>query len=59
MTGKQLLYLFNNSVMPLRLSLQKLLDTPEFLDFCEQWRTRNRTEGVLSDVYDGKIWQDF
>lgn len=59
-TGRQLLYPIKYfCYMPLRLSLQKLLDTPEFLDSCEQWRTRNPTQGVLSDVYDGKIWQDF
>ena len=46
--------------MPPKLSLQKLFDTPRFHDCCEQWSTRDHSmEGVYSDVYDGKIWQDF
>ena len=28
-------------------------------DLCEQWRTRETKEGVLYDIYDGRIWNEF
>ena len=28
------------------------------MNYCHLWRTRKQTE-KLSDIYDGKIWQDF
>ena len=42
----------------LRTSLQQLLNS-DFVNACEQWRTRSIPEGVLADVYDGDIWNDF
>ena len=40
-------------------SLQLLLDRPDFFNQCEQWRSRSPKDGMLYDVYDGKIWKDF
>lgn len=45
--------------MPIKNSLQELLNRPGFQDACERWRTRKVTEGVMSDIYDGKIWKDY
>ena len=45
--------------MPIKNSLQQLLNRPGFQESCESWRTRNVTEGVMSDVYDGNIWKEF
>ena len=45
--------------MPIKNSLQELLNRPGFHDACESWRTRNVVEGTMSDVYDGKIWMEF
>ena len=28
------------------------------MNYCHLWHTRKQTEN-LSDIYDGKIWQDF
>ena len=28
-------------------------------ELCEQWRTRQVEESVLSDVYDGEVWKNF
>ena len=43
----------------LKVSLQRLLLRPDFSSDCELWRSRQIDEGVLSDVYDGKVWSDF
>lgn len=45
--------------LPLRISLQHLFLKPGFISLCERWRDRkNRIPpDILSDVYDGKIWQ--
>ena len=40
-------------------SLQRLLLLPDFYTDCELWRYRRVEEGVMRDVYDGKIWSDF
>lgn len=45
--------------MPIKNSLQELLNRPGFQDACERWRNRKVTEGVMSDIYDGKIWKDY
>jgi len=45
--------------LSLEASLQILLDKPDFYDDCDHWRHRALSEGELSDVYDGKMWQDF
>ena len=40
-------------------SLQLLLDRPDFFNQCEQWRSRSPKDGMLYDVYNGKVWKDF
>ena len=37
-------------------SLQHLLDQPDFYNQCEIWRSSERKDGVLCDVYDGNVW---
>ncbi|VDI02384.1 Hypothetical predicted protein, partial [Mytilus galloprovincialis] len=41
----------------------KLLSTNSernnFEDLCEQWRTRETKEGIMYDIYDGRIWHEF
>ena len=40
-------------------SLQEMLKRPDFLEKCELWRSEERDEGLLTDVYDGEIWREF
>lgn len=40
-------------------SLEGLVKRPGFADKCEAWRRRKIPEGVLADVYDGQVWQDY
>lgn len=42
----------------LDISLQLLLNKPEFFEQCELWRNRKKTPGVLRDVYDGKLFSN-
>ena len=44
---------------PLKLSLQRLLKTPEFAEKLEHWHTRETVPDTKSDVYDGQVWKDF
>ena len=42
-------------------ALEKMTEKPGFVEKCEQWRS-NGTDNhgsVLTDVYHGKLWQDF
>jgi hypothetical protein len=43
----------------LDVSLQVLLNRPNFFNTCELWRTSKEKAGLLKDVYDGKIWKEF
>ena len=36
-----------------------MLSRPGFLDHCEQWRNRNIPDGILADIYDGRVWKEF
>ena len=45
--------------MSLIQSLQQILQDPVILEKCNHWKARRNTEGVFSDVYDGKIWKEF
>lgn len=59
-SGKIILYPFMTyCYMSLAASLEKLLQRPSFYSWCEEWRTRNYTSGIMNDIYDGKIWQEF
>ena len=41
-------------------SLQCLLLRPDFYNHCEEWRQRPKESQLsLSDVYDGKLWEEF
>lgn len=43
----------------LQASVQQLLLRPGFVDLCEQWRHRDKSNSIFSDIYDGKIWNEF
>ena len=45
--------------MSLKESIQNLFNRPKFAQSCEHWRTRLSSRGMLKDVYDGKVWQEF
>ena len=51
----QLTYCYLN----LEVSLQSFLLRPDFFSSCELWRSREVNEGILKDIYDGKIWNEF
>ena len=36
-----------------------LINQPNFLEKCEQWRNRGGDSELLSDIYDEKIWKEF
>ena len=41
-------------------SLQSLLLRPEFYTLCERWHHRSKdNQLILSDVYDGRMWNEF
>ena len=45
--------------LSLEVSLQSFLLWPDFFSSCELWRSREVNEGILKDIYDGKIWNEF
>jgi len=59
----------NTTVKPHKIFAYQLLETAVtnlinrkgFTDLCEQWRTRSESipDGLLCDIYDSQIWQDF
>ena len=44
---------------PLEQSLEHLVSLPDFQLNCEKWRKRPQNTGVMTDIYDGKIWKEF
>lgn len=43
----------------IKASLEELVQHSDFIELCERWRNRNIEPGMLKDVYDGSIWNDF
>ena len=43
----------------LKDSLEYVVKRKGFLDQCELWRKQVVPQGYFSDVYEGKVWQDF
>ena len=43
----------------IKKSLQNLLQNRDFFSQCNQWRTRDTSEDIYSDVFDGAIWKSF
>ena len=59
-SGKKIMY--PNSVYcynSLKSSIERLFSQPDFASLCEHWREKEVVGGILSDIYDGHIWQDF
>ena len=44
--------------MSITTPLQRLLE-PRMLEKCHEWKSREAPEGLLTDVFDRKIWKDF
>ena len=44
---------------PLQSAMGMIINRPNFLEKCELWRTRYSTPNLLSDIYDGNIWNEF
>jgi hypothetical protein len=40
-------------------SLQQFVQRSNFEDLCEQWRLRETKKGVLYEIHDGNIWNEF
>lgn len=60
LSGRRLLYpLRTYCYHPLKNLLQELLQRPGFKESCEKWRQRERKHGIYTDIYDGKIWEEF
>lgn len=58
--SKTYLYPFKTySYKPISETLVSFLKRPDFEKKCEHWKSRNITENVLRDVYDGQVWKDF
>ena len=59
-SGRKIFYPFMTyCYLGLQASLQTLLKCPGFSSSCEEWRSRRVKSGVMDDVYDGKIWNEF
>lgn len=50
---------YTYAYQPVKKSLQRLLHRPGFTEQIEHWHSRKCTEGYMSDVYDGQVWNDF
>lgn len=59
-TGKKLLYPFKIfCYQSIKYTLETLVGRPNFVEQCEEWRSREVCPGVYKDIYDGRIWRDF
>lgn len=59
-SGKKILYPYLvYCYLGIESSLQPLLLMSDFLVECEKWRTRSVQLNVFTDVYDGKVWEEF
>lgn len=50
----QKIYVYNS----ITNTLQKFISRPGFIESCETWRKANSSDGFMTDVYDGKLWQE-
>lgn len=42
-----------------QLGMEELLNRPNIIQLCEEWRMKQSVEEMLADVYDGRMWQFF
>lgn len=58
--GSKCLYPFKTyCYKSIEQSLEQLLRVPDFQRKCEKWRERRQDMGIMTDVFDGKIWKEF
>ena len=58
-SGKKFFYPFMTyCYMGLEVSFQGLLNQPTFFSSCDKWKQRVE-DGVMRDVYDGRVWKEF
>ena len=43
----------------LKIQINSLYQRPEFKQQLRKWTNRNVDNGILADIYDGKIWKNF
>jgi hypothetical protein len=49
------------SIMPycsLKAQLEMMYSDPEYEKLCAEWKHRETEDGVMTDVYDGQVWQE-
>ena len=42
---------------PLKKSIEQLVKRENFVEKCEQWRSRKVPDGFVCDIYDGEVWR--
>ena len=42
----------------IKLALSNLLENPDFLKDCNSWKERLAADDMMSDIIDGKVWQE-
>lgn len=47
------------SYFPIKETLVKLYNRPDFHRKCELWRKRRVLDGVYTDIYDGAVWKEY
>lgn len=58
--GRKVFYpLLTYCYVDIHTSLQHLLLDESFVDNCNHWRSREASDSVLNDVYDGRVWKNF
>ena len=40
-------------------ALKELLVRPGFYNLCSQWKTNHNDSGLLTEIFDGKVWKIF
>ena len=48
-------YVYNSIIENVKL----LMSRPRFVQLCGIWKDQQREPGVLTDIYDGKVWEEF
>lgn len=59
-SGKKMFYPhLTYCYLGMETSLQRILNRPDLVSSCENVRNRPFSSHILSDVWDGRVWQDF
>ena len=59
-SGKRIFYPYvTYCFLGIKSPLQSMLNRPDFVDLCEEWRVRSVHDNVIADIYDGETWKKF